>query len=434
MQTQGLDLISRGSKPQSSLGQLATTNQKRSECRGRLWHYFFFSLAESHLPPFFPLQDPIIHQSIPKYCPLLRPTIPDFFYLLRKKSRIFLLSYFLVPHFMQPEHTQAFQDTAPSTESLPASRISTAQHGIHNLSTALHSLSDLSRGADAGGIRGIGDEHGSSDGAGNSGMSCDSNGRGDTTPHKDDGDIISPPKQKKDAISQYEARGASPPLCDTGFHVKKTNWQGRLDSPISRFPSGIASILFEQRNGLIVDLSAEVLIHSLSFLDPQTLLTASLVSRRFHSLIASPDVWRSAFSRYFPSASLDQVSSDIRESVAFSSSQDRRFFTRLSAGGSGSDPWRREYILRTRLLRDLARGKPHSSASRSSPKSKNSQGSVIITYNALTGPISVGHLAAGFSSKGVRLLHASVDTIVITASDATAGRDTRMFDIHWRRC
>jgi len=322
---------------------------------------------------------------------------------------------------MQPEHTQAFRDTAPSTEPLPTSRISTVQHGIHSLSTALHSLGNLSQGADAGGVREIGDEREGSDGAENTGIGCDSNDCGDTTPPKDDGDITSPLKQKKDIISQYEARDASPPHCDTGSHVKKTNWQGRLDSPISKFPSGIASILlFVQSCRLIVGLSTEVLIHSLSFLDPQTLLTASLVSRHFHSLIASSNVWRSAFSRYFPSASLDQISSDLHESAALSSSQDRRFFTRLSAGGGGDDLWRKEYILRTRLLRDLARGKPHISASRSSPVSKNSQGSVVITYNALTGPMS--HLAAGFSSRGVRLLHASVETIVATASDATVGR------------
>jgi len=206
------------------------------------------------------------------------------------------------------------------------------------------------------------------------------------------------------------------------FTLKRPIGKGDWTAQFPGFQAVSPQFSFAQSCRLTVDLSKEVLIHCLSFLDPQTLLAASLVSRRFHSLIASSDVWRSAFSQYFPSTSLNQISSNIRESVAFSSSQDRRFFTRLSAGGSGSDPWRREYILRTRLLRDLARGKPHSSASRLSPTSKNSQGSVIITYNALTGPISVSHLAAGFSSRGVRLLHASVDTIVITASDATAGR------------
>ena len=71
---------------------------------------------------------------------------------------------------MQPEHTQAFQDTAPSTEPLSTSRISTVQHGIHSLSAALHSLGDLSQGADADGVRGIGDDRGSSDEAENTGI------------------------------------------------------------------------------------------------------------------------------------------------------------------------------------------------------------------------------------------------------------------------
>ncbi|KAG0131024.1 hypothetical protein HOY82DRAFT_519830 [Tuber indicum] len=307
---------------------------------------------------------------------------------------------------MQTEHTQAFQDTAPSTEPLPTSRAPTAQHGIHSFSTALPSLDDLSQGAGAGGVRGIGGERAGNDEAEDTGMNSNSNGLGDTTHPKGDWDTISPSKRKKDIISQYEARGTSPPNRGTGFHVKMTNWQGRLDSPISRFPN-------------------EVLIHSLSFLDPQTLLAASLISRRFHSLISSPDAWRSAFSRHFPTTSLDQSSSDLHESAAFSSSQDRRFFTRLSAGGSGGDLWRKEYILRTSLLRDLAKGKPHKSASHSSPMNKNSQGSVVITYNALTGPMSVSHIAAGFSPRGVRLLHASLDTITITASDATVGKVER---------
>ncbi|PWW79274.1 hypothetical protein C7212DRAFT_272810 [Tuber magnatum] len=327
---------------------------------------------------------------------------------------------------MQTEHIQAFQDTTPSTEPLPTSRVSTAQHGIHGLSTAPLPLSDLSLGAGAGGVRGIGDKQGSNDCAENTGMNYDSGGLGGTTSPNDDGNIISPSKQKKDIISKYEARGSSPPHCDTGFHVKKTNWHGRLDSPISRFPNGspttlVCPILFR----LTLDPFTEVLIHSLSFLDPQTLLTASLISRRFHSLIASPDAWRSAFSRYFPSTSLGRDSSGVRESATFSSSQDRRFFTRLSAGGSSGDLWRKEYILRTRLLRNLAKGKTHTSAGHSGPVDKNSQASFVITYNALTGPLSVSHLAADFSSRGVRLLHASVDAAVITASDAIIGKVER---------
>ncbi|CUS08603.1 unnamed protein product [Tuber aestivum] len=328
---------------------------------------------------------------------------------------------------MQTEHTQASQGTTPSTEPLPTPRASTGQHGIHSLSTTPHPLSDLSLGAGAGSARGIGDEQGSDDGAEDAGMNYDSGGWGGTTLPKVDGNIISPSKQKKDIISQYEARGASPPHCGTGFQVKKTNWQGRLDSPISRFPNGYSftSVLCPKLFGLTLDLSTEVLVHSLSFLDPQTLLTASLISRRFRSLISSPDAWRSAFSRYFPSTSLSQASSDIHESAASSSSQDRRFFTRLSAGGSVGDLWRKEYILRTRLLRGLAKGRAHTFTSRSSPASKGSQGNVIITYNALTGPMSVSHIAADFSSGGVRLLHASADTIAIAASDATIGKVER---------
>lgn len=43
---------------------------------------------------------------------------------------------------------------------------------------------------------------------------------------------------KKDAIRSYEAMGTSPTR-DATFRVKKTDWDGRRDSPISRFPNGM---------------------------------------------------------------------------------------------------------------------------------------------------------------------------------------------------
>lgn len=45
---------------------------------------------------------------------------------------------------------------------------------------------------------------------------------------------------KRDAVRKYEAMGTSP-TGDTPFRVKKTDWDGRKDSPISRFPNGMLS-------------------------------------------------------------------------------------------------------------------------------------------------------------------------------------------------
>lgn len=47
---------------------------------------------------------------------------------------------------------------------------------------------------------------------------------------------------KKDAIRKYEAMGTSPTRC-AAFRVKKTNWDGRKDSPIAKFPNGMSGLL-----------------------------------------------------------------------------------------------------------------------------------------------------------------------------------------------
>lgn len=47
---------------------------------------------------------------------------------------------------------------------------------------------------------------------------------------------------KKDAIRKYEAMGTSPTR-GAVFRVKKMDWSGRRDSPISRFPNGTSIAL-----------------------------------------------------------------------------------------------------------------------------------------------------------------------------------------------
>lgn len=101
-----------------------------------------------------------------------------------------------------------------------------------------------------------------------------------------------------------------------------------------------------------------------------------------------------------------------------------RHFTRLTPHAS----WRSEYLLRTRLLRSLARGKPGTSlggigsSSRTSQSGKKS--SAVLTYNTKL-PSMVTHLHATFTSsskKSPRVIHGAGDFCVASASDPTIGK------------
>jgi hypothetical protein len=104
---------------------------------------------------------------------------------------------------------------------------------------------------------------------------------------------------------------------------------------------------------------------------------------------------------------------------------ERRVFTRLTTLAS----WRSEYILRTRLLRSLARGKPAqaqgltiASSSRSGP---GHSGNAQITYssNLFT---TVNHLQASYgtetSKKEPRFIHAADEIGLASSSDPSNGR------------
>ncbi|KAL4782129.1 hypothetical protein BJX76DRAFT_302554 [Aspergillus varians] len=157
----------------------------------------------------------------------------------------------------------------------------------------------------------------------------------------------------------------------------------------------------------------EVLTHILSHLPPPSLSSIALVSRRFHSLVTTPHAWRIAFSRYFPGPSaLDQESDRL--------TSDKRYFSRLTALAS----WRSEYILRTRLLRSLSRGKPaqfglsKKNATVRSASVRN--GSAIATYTSqLLYPVS--HLNGTFgnetSKKEPLFIHGASEQCAVTASD-----------------
>ena len=166
----------------------------------------------------------------------------------------------------------------------------------------------------------------------------------------------------------------------------------------------------------------EVLTHILSHLPPSSLSDVSLVSRRFHQLVTTPHAWRTAFSRFFPGAevlSTLDTTSETSEDCEIRS--ERRLFTRLTALAS----WRSEYILRTRLLRSIGRGKPAElslpAASGSSRPGSGSNGNAHVTYNS--GLVTlVDHLHATFGGTGLnkrlpRFIHGATDVGMASTSD-----------------
>jgi len=151
------------------------------------------------------------------------------------------------------------------------------------------------------------------------------------------------------------------------------------------------------------------------------------VSHRFHQLVTTPHAWRIAFSRFFPGV-------DALNTLEFNSDlpdgdhtlhAERRLFTRLTALAS----WRSEYILRTRLLRSLGRGKPAevsgSSGSGASRAGASTGGSAHVTYNSDLITI-VDHMHAtfgtGFSKRLPRFIHGATDVGMASSSDPKTGK------------
>ncbi len=168
----------------------------------------------------------------------------------------------------------------------------------------------------------------------------------------------------------------------------------------------------------------EVLIHALAHLSPSDLTSVSLVSKRFHGLVTGPQAWRSAFAHYFPGPeSLTLWADDEENETQAIVRSERRAFTRLTALAS----WRSEYIVRTRLLRSLARGKPvQAIASPSSSRAGHAHTAVpIIMYNSQLFT-TINHLHAtfgtGLNKKLPRFIHGADDQGTATSSDPTAAK------------
>ncbi|EFQ97085.1 F-box and WD domain-containing protein [Nannizzia gypsea CBS 118893] len=168
----------------------------------------------------------------------------------------------------------------------------------------------------------------------------------------------------------------------------------------------------------------EVLTHILSHLQPSSLSSMSLVSRQFHGLVTTPHAWRIAFSRYFPGPALTEKNEGPQRGDDWEHRLlKRRAFCRLTALSS----WRNEYILRTRLLHSIARGKPTSYQVTDQRKSTRSGSATathaVVTYNSLL-QFPISHIDGTFGSslerKPPAFVHGASEEGIATQSDPTS--------------
>ncbi|KAF1362989.1 hypothetical protein EJ07DRAFT_163548 [Lizonia empirigonia] len=162
----------------------------------------------------------------------------------------------------------------------------------------------------------------------------------------------------------------------------------------------------------IAHLPNEVLIHAIAHLSPNDLAAVALVSRRFNDLITTPHAWQVAFARYFPGPAA-------LEDAAFNANaEDRGDIVR-------SEKRESEYILRTRMLRSLVRGKPMQDNSTPSRAGLVQSVHPVVTYEAKT-YTTINHLHASFGTglnkKEPRFIHGADDVGMVTASDPTVAK------------
>lgn len=136
-----------------------------------------------------------------------------------------------------------------------------------------------------------------------------------------------------------------------------------------------------------------------------------------------------AFQRFFPAQDA-LLATGGPKGVAWGDDDDDivrsevRVFARLAPHAS----WRSEYLLRTRLLRSLSRGKPGASSGGVGVSSRASQTSkkatAVLTYNTKV-PSVITHVHATFKPNGKkppRVIHGAADLGVGSASDPTVGK------------
>lgn len=179
----------------------------------------------------------------------------------------------------------------------------------------------------------------------------------------------------------------------------------------------------------LTDFPNEILTLVLSHLHPDSHAAVALVSKRLYALVTTPHAWRMAFMRHFPghtcldskSANRADLWAETRSDVVRS---DVRHFARLTALAT----WRSEYLLRTRLLRSLARGKPEANAggigsAGGAPAKPTKSRSAVLTYNSKL-PWLVTSVHAVFSNgkKPPRAVQGAGNVGMATMSDPTTGR------------
>ncbi|KLU82676.1 F-box and WD domain-containing protein [Magnaporthiopsis poae ATCC 64411] len=203
-------------------------------------------------------------------------------------------------------------------------------------------------------------------------------------------------------ISEYEnALTPTAPKHPPGFNVVKRPGSPSKGTQLTDFPN-------------------EILTHILSHLHPDAHASVALVSKRFYALVTTPHAWQMAFLRHFPGQDLSRSQSagawdtDVLDRVRSES----RPFARMTSLAS----WRSEYLLRTRLLRSAARGKPGALAAGSAKRA-----SAVLTYNSKL-PWMVSHIHAVFSpgpKRSPKAIHGSADLGVCTLGDPTSGKIER---------
>ncbi|EEP79872.1 conserved hypothetical protein [Uncinocarpus reesii 1704] len=175
----------------------------------------------------------------------------------------------------------------------------------------------------------------------------------------------------------------------------------------------------------IEDFPNEVLTHILSHLPAASLSSMNLVNRRFHGLVTTPHAWRMAFSRYFLGPAAIEAERNKLDSDEFDHLMlKKRAFCRLTTFAS----WRNEYILRTRLLRSLARGKPaeyQSTGLQGSPRTGPIASQAVVTYNSLLlYPVTHidGAFGSGLEKKRAVFIHGASEQGIASASDPATGK------------
>lgn len=171
------------------------------------------------------------------------------------------------------------------------------------------------------------------------------------------------------------------------------------------------------------DFPNEILTQIFSHLHSDSHAAIALTSKQFYALITSSHAWRMAFLRYFPGhEALDtKTHADMWAHTAHDFIQsEARYFCRLTPLAS----WRKEYLLRTRLTRSLARGKPSvSSGGIGSSIRTGKKTAAVLTYNSKL-PWLVTNIHVVFSNgrKPPRAMHGAADLGCASISDPTNGR------------